>query len=130
MGQESSTYRTSFRDRSSFLLKIYERKNDPRIFVLANVADTACFSRIRFFPIPQIPGQKDSRIPDSDPDQRICILAQKIIYKLSETRFGLFIPDPDLDFLPISDPGVKNAQDLGYGSATLPSIIFIDPVYC
>jgi hypothetical protein len=27
---------------------------------------------------------------------------------LSEIWFGLFIPDPDPDFLPISDPGVKN----------------------
>jgi hypothetical protein len=30
-----------------------------------------------------------------------------------------FIPDPDLDFLPIPDPRVKKALDLGSGSATL-----------
>ncbi len=31
----------------------------------------------------------------------------------------MFIPDPDLDFLPIPDPGVTaKAPDLGYGSAT------------
>jgi hypothetical protein len=30
-----------------------------------------------------------------------------------------FHPDPDLDFLPISDPGVKKAQDPESGSATL-----------
>ncbi len=30
---------------------------------------------------------------------------------------GMFIPDPDLDFLPIPDPGVKKAPDSG--SATL-----------
>jgi hypothetical protein len=31
----------------------------------------------------------------------------------------MFIPDPDLDFLPIPDPWVKKAPDPGYGSATL-----------
>jgi hypothetical protein len=31
----------------------------------------------------------------------------------------MFIPDPDLDFLPIPDPGVKKAPDPGSGSATL-----------
>jgi hypothetical protein len=30
----------------------------------------------------------------------------------------MFIPDPDLDFFPIPDPGVKNAPDPGSGSAT------------
>ncbi len=36
---------------------------------------------------------------------------QKMVYKLSEIRSGLFIPDPDL--LPIPDPWVKKAPDLG-----------------
>jgi hypothetical protein len=31
----------------------------------------------------------------------------------------LFFSDPDLDFLPIPDPGVKMAPDPGSGSATL-----------
>jgi hypothetical protein len=31
----------------------------------------------------------------------------------------MFIPDPDLDFLPIPDPGVKKTPDPGSGSATL-----------
>jgi hypothetical protein len=33
----------------------------------------------------------------------------------------MFIPDPDLDFLPIPDPGVKKDRipDPGSGSATL-----------
>jgi hypothetical protein len=33
----------------------------------------------------------------------------------------MFIPDPDLDFLPIriSDPRVKKGTDLGSGSSTL-----------
>ncbi len=34
----------------------------------------------------------------------------------------MIIPDPDLDFLPISDPGVKKAPDPGSGSATLVKI--------
>jgi hypothetical protein len=42
---------------------------------------------------------------------------QKIISNLSETWSGGSIPDHDLGFLPIPDPGVKNAPDLG--SATL-----------
>jgi hypothetical protein len=33
----------------------------------------------------------------------------------------MFIPDPDLDFFPNSDLGVKKAPDPGYGSATLQS---------
>ncbi len=39
--------------------------------------------------------------------------------KLSEIWFGLFIPDPDPDFLPIRLLGVKRAPDPGSGSATL-----------
>jgi hypothetical protein len=31
----------------------------------------------------------------------------------------MFIPDPDLDFLPIPDPGVKKSSDPGSGSAQL-----------
>ncbi len=31
----------------------------------------------------------------------------------------MFISDPDLDFLPIPDPGVKKAPDPGSGSPTL-----------
>ncbi len=52
--------------------------------------------RSEFFP---------SQIPD--PHQRItCFKTQKIVYKLSEIWSGLFIPDPDPDFLPIPNPGV------------------------
>jgi hypothetical protein len=35
----------------------------------------------------------------------------------------MFIPDPDLDFLAISDPGVQKAPDPGSGSATLPETV-------
>ncbi len=31
----------------------------------------------------------------------------------------MFIPNPDLDSLPIPDPGIKKAPDFGSGSATL-----------
>jgi hypothetical protein len=34
-------------------------------------------------------------------------------------KSGLFIPDPDPDFLHIPVPGVKKAPDPGSGSATL-----------
>jgi len=58
-----------------------------------------------------------------DPHQRILsILTQKLFIKLSESWSVLFIPDPDPDFLPISDPGVKEAPDPG--SATLNFMLF------
>jgi hypothetical protein len=38
----------------------------------------------------------------------------------------MFIPDPDLDFLPIPDPGVRKAPDHGSGFAAL-AIIHADP---
>jgi hypothetical protein len=31
----------------------------------------------------------------------------------------MFIPDPDLDFLPIPNPWVKREKDPGFGSVTL-----------
>jgi hypothetical protein len=49
------------------------------------------------------------------------------------------IPDPDLDFLPIPDPGVKKASDPGSGAATLsqsiiriatPPSVHADPQSC
>ncbi len=36
---------------------------------------------------------------------------EQIVSKLSEIWSGLFIPDPDPDFLPIPDPGIKKALD-------------------
>ncbi len=55
---------------------------------------TQCFMRSAADPDP---GSKRFRIPD--PRKRIKIfLTQKIVYKLSEIWFGMFIPDPDLDF--------------------------------
>jgi hypothetical protein len=67
------------------------------------------------FSIPD-PGSKRFRIPD--PHQIIKeILNQNTVFKLSEIRSGMLIPDPDLDCLPILDPGS--------GSATLIWSIFV-----
>ncbi len=78
--------------------------------------------------------RKENVITDSvaDPDYRskffpprIRIEEFKYFYQkklsLSSRKYdpGLFILDPDPDFLPIPDPGVKNAPDPGSGSATL-----------
>ncbi len=43
----------------------------------------------------------------------------KIVSKLLELWSGLFIPDPDPDFLPIPDPGSRGKKGPGSGSATL-----------
>jgi hypothetical protein len=39
-----------------------------------------------------------------------------MVYKLSEDRSELFIPDPDPDFLPITDPGSRIRGLKGTGS--------------
>jgi hypothetical protein len=63
-----------------------------------------------------------SRIPDpyffhpGSASKNLSILIQKTVSKLSEVWFGLFIPDPDPDFLPIPDPGSRGQK--GTGSAT------------
>ncbi len=49
-----------------------------------------------------------------------------MVSKLSEILSGLFVPDPDPDFLPIPDPGVKKAPDPGYGSAALVFTLLTD----
>ncbi len=49
----------------------------------------------------------------------VCILTQKNGIKLSEIWSELFIPDPDPDFLPIPDLGLKKAPVPGSGSVTL-----------
>jgi hypothetical protein len=47
----------------------------------------------------------------------MCFNPKNYYFKLSEIWSRLFIPDPDPDFLPIPDLGVKKAPDPG--SATL-----------
>ncbi len=56
--------------------------------------------RIRIFSIPN-PGSAS---------KNFSILTKKTVSKLSEIWSGLFIPDPDPDFLPIPDP-IKMAPD-------------------
>jgi hypothetical protein len=57
------------------------------LLAIISVTDTGCLSRI--------------------PDPNFSVLTQKIGSKLSEILSGMFFPnpDPDLDFLPIPDPG-------------------------
>ncbi len=62
----------------------------------------------------------DKNFSISDPgsaSKNLSILTQKIVSKLSERWSGLFIPDPDPDFLPIPDPGSRGQK--GSGSGTL-----------
>ncbi len=59
---------------------------------------------------------KKFRIPDPDPYQRILVfVTQKIVSKLSEIWSEMFIlyQDPDLDFLPIPDPGSRVQKGTG-----------------
>jgi hypothetical protein len=72
--------------------------------MFGSVADPGCLSRIPDTnnSIPD-PGSKRLRIPDLDPHRRLSIFNQTIISKLSEIRFGMFIPDPDLDIFRNTD---------------------------
>ncbi len=57
----------------------------------------------------QIQGQKDS----GSASKNFSILTQKVVSTLSEIWSGLFIPDPDLDFLSILDPGSRGQKGTG-----------------
>ncbi len=58
-------------------------------------------SRIRMFSIP-------------DPHQKnLSIFTPKMVSQLSEIWSGLFIPDPDPDFLHIPDPGSRGQKGTG-----------------
>ncbi len=57
--------------------------------------------------------------PSGSASKNLNILTQIIVSNLSEIWSGLFIPDPDHEFLPIPDPGVKKAPGPGSRSATL-----------
>ncbi len=83
--------------------------------IIGSVADPGCLSRIRTVSIPD-PGSAS---------KNLSILTSKKPKKwfLSSGKYDLGcssrIPDPDADFLPIPDPGVKKAPDPGSGFATL-----------
>jgi hypothetical protein len=75
---------------------------------LYSLADPGYLSRI--------PNPGSKRFPDpgsASASKNLIILTQKFFAKISEIC-SLFIPDPDLDFLPNPDSGVKKAR-----SATL-----------
>jgi hypothetical protein len=76
----------------------------------------AAVLRIRLFSIPD-----PNFLNPGSASKNLSILTYKLVSKLLEICFGLFIPDPDLTFYPsrIPDPGVKKAPDPGSGSATL-----------
>jgi hypothetical protein len=74
------------------------------VFVAASVADPGCLFQI---PDPNFfhPGSRVKKIPGSAfTSKNSSILTQKIVSKLSEISSKMFIPNPDLDFLPIPDP--------------------------
>jgi hypothetical protein len=96
--------------------------------VYTSVADPGCLSRIRIliFAIPD-PGSRVKKILDPgsrSASKNLSILTKKLFLSyrkydqgcLSRIRIPL---DPDLGFLPIPYPGVKEAPDPGSGSATL-----------
>jgi hypothetical protein len=97
-------------------------------YLLSSVADKGCLSRIRIFSS-RIQGQKDS-------GSRIRILIKEFKYFNPKNFYGtmhsemMFIPDPDLDFLPIPDPGVKKAPDPRSGTATLYIFKILQYKYC
>ncbi len=77
-----------------------------------------------FIPDPNFfhPGSRVKKVPGSRDRIRISIKElsiwpQDIVSKLSEIWSGKFIPDPDLDLLPIQELGVKKSPDPGSGSA-------------
>jgi hypothetical protein len=84
----------------------------PKIIIEAVLRIRDVYPKYDFYP-PRIPDPKSrvKNIPDPGPRIRIRIkefkylfLTLKIVSKLSEILSGIFIPDPDLDFLPIPDP--------------------------
>jgi hypothetical protein len=85
---------------------LFQTKNYRRILI--NVADLGCVSRIRFISIPN-PGS--DFFPSRIRIKEFLYLTQKLFFKLSEIWSGLFILDPDPDFLTIPDPGVKKAPE-------------------
>jgi hypothetical protein len=74
-------------------------------------------SRIQIFSIPDL-GSRVKKIPDpgSGYASNLSIFIPKNYY-LSSRKYG--IPDQDLVFLPVPDPGIKKAPDPESGTATL-----------
>ncbi len=62
-----------------------------------------CPSKIRTFSIPD----------HGSASKNWSVLTKKMVSKLSVMWSGLFIPDPDPDFLPIPDPGSRGQKGTG-----------------
>jgi hypothetical protein len=58
-------------------------------------------------PGPRVRKISGSRIRIHIASKNLIILFQKNVTKLSEIKSGMFIPDPDHDFLTIPDPGSR-----------------------
>jgi hypothetical protein len=90
------------------IIKVFSNlqlRQNTLVISVAAVADPGCLS--------PNPGSRVKKVPDPGSE-----LTQKLF--LSFRKYGPGCssgPDPDLDFLPIPDPGVKKAPDPG--SATL-----------
>jgi hypothetical protein len=70
-----------------------------------------------FHPESRIKDPGSKKIPDPGSGSKNLSIFNPKIGKSVSKLSGMFIPDPDLDFLPIPDPGIKEAPDPG--SATL-----------
>jgi hypothetical protein len=108
--------------------------NHVYLIILVNF-DTPgqCCGSGMFIPDPYFshPGSRVKKISGSAfASKNLSILIQKFVYKLSEIWFKIFIPDPDLDFLPIPYPGFRGQKGIGSGSAFfirvwIPNIAFL-----
>ncbi len=94
---------------------------------MLRIRDVYPRSRIRIFSIP---------VPVSA-SKNLGILTQKMVSRLSKLWSGLFIPDPDSDFLPIPDPGSRGQKGTGSrirntavsGAIYIYIFILLDPRY-
>jgi hypothetical protein len=87
--------------------------------LLVTIFNQCCGSGI-FIPDPNFsipnPGSKRFLIPDPHQHQRINVFLTKKLF-LSSRKYGpgcsprIQIPDPDLDFIPIPDPGSRVQKD-------------------
>ena len=92
-------------------LRIRNRLSSFQIqpFILAVLRIRDVYPESEFFPsriqVKKIPGSRSASA-----SKNLCILTQKIVSKLSEIWSKIFIPDTDLYFFSIPDPGSKGQQ--------------------
>ncbi len=72
------------------------------------------------------------KIPDPDP-KNLNIFTLKIVSKLSEIWSGMFIPDPDpgpdLNFLPIPDPGSRDQKGTASRIRNFATLSYLFSIY-